>query len=66
MSVLLLKNKMKKTLDLTAVALIIQAIFIFVLALRERGILMLTGIIGTIMILVVEGYFLINKWWKRR
>ncbi|MBA7649819.1 hypothetical protein ES703_57618 [subsurface metagenome] len=51
--------------DLLGLGLIIQGLFIFALSLREKGILMLIGVVGSLIILTVEVWFLIN-WFGRK
>lgn len=59
---------MKTIGDLLSIGLVLVALFILILSLRETGGLMLVGVVGSIITILVEGWYLINyiqeKWLK--
>lgn len=55
----------RKTIDLLSLGLIIQSIFIIILAWSLENLLIkLTGIIGSSIVILVELVFLYEKWFK--
>jgi len=55
----------RKTIDLLGLGLIIQAVFIILLVWNFEDLLIkLMGIIGSIIIILVEIIFLYEKWFK--
>lgn len=55
----------RKTIDLLSLGLIIQSIFIIILAWGLENLLIkLTGIIGSSIVILVELVFLYEKWFK--
>ena len=54
----------KRVGDLLAWGIFLLSIFIFFQALKTTGVLMIIGLIGAIILFIVEGYYLLN--WLRR
>ena len=55
----------RKTIDILSLGLIIQSIFIIILAWSLENLLIkLTGILGSSIVILVELIFLYEKWFK--
>lgn len=54
----------RKTIDILSLGLLIQSIFLLLLAWTLDSLLIkLTGIIGSSIVILVEVVFLYEKWW---
>lgn len=56
----------KKTIDLTAFGILILSIWVFVtIVTKEIGFVGIVGLVGSTILIIVEGYFLFEKWLRK-
>ena len=56
----------KKIGDLLSIGLILISIFLMSLAFRQEGIIRIIGLAGSLILIIVEGYYLLNLFRKRQ
>jgi len=55
---------MVKLNDLLGIALLLIGVFIFLISLRETGIVQLFGLVGSLVLVIIEIVFLWKMWVK--